>query len=439
MAKKITPQKIAGISNVQFWNEARKNNAQFESYTSVGTKDTFTEKGFEAIKASDLNVLNKYFELSLRIAFQKTDIARARNPLSDAGLVEVYDTPNGGFVQRIAIDSISPISPVYNGLTNGSSVDPFKVRKPKSSQRFFEQNYDYQNLITIQEFQVKQIFLDEFGMGQYIAGILEGLETGRIKQEYVNLKEVLNAGINSTEYPIKDTQKIATSLPDDLTTVTDEQLRDFIEEIMDLMTAMDTQVSSGQYNAAGFDTHVDRADYVLLVRAGILNKIKTRLRVGAYNPEDLAIPVDRIVEVSDFGGLYPYSDAEFTSRVYPVYDSFGSETGYFIAEADAGTLTAKTASDGTILGYQAGVGADVSAISNVISKDDVHWKDENAEVKAIVAQKGIIFENLQNPYTVNPIYNPAGLYTNYWASSPANGINYDYYYNIVLFVSPAEG
>lgn len=438
MAKKITPQALKGITNVQFWNECRKNNAQFESYTSVGTKDTFTEKGFEAIKASDLNILNKFFELSLRVAFQKIDVARAKNPLTDAGLVEVYDTPNGGFVQRVAIDSISPISPVYNGLENGSSVDPWKVRKPKTLQRFFEQNYDYQNLITIQEYQAKQIFLDEYGIGQYIAGILQGLETGRIKQEYVNIKEVLNAGINSTKYPLKDTQKIATQLPDDLSTVTDDQLRGFIEEVMDLMTGMSVQVSSGQYNAAGFDTKVDNSDYVLLVRAGILNRIKTRLRVGAFNPEDLAIPVDRIIEVSDFGGMYPYAEDAFTTRLYPVYDSFGSETGYFIAEANAGTLTVKTSSDGTVLGYQAPVNANIPALPGIVSKKDVHWKDENAEVKAMVAQKGLIFENRQNPYVVNPIYNPAGLYTNYWASSPANGIDYDYYYNVILFLS-AEG
>lgn len=439
MAKKIQPQALAGISNVQFWNECRKANPQFESYTSAGTKETFTEKGFEAIKASDLNVLNKFFELSLRVAFQKIDIARARNPLEDAGLVEVYDTPNGGFVQRIAIDSISPISPVYNGLENGSTVDPYKVRKPKSSQRFFSQNYDYQSLITIQEFQAKQIFLDEYGMGQYIAGILEGLESGRIKQEYVNLKEVLNAGINSTEYPLKDTQKIQTTLPQTISTATNEQLQGFIEDIMDVMTGMEVQVSSDQYNAAGFDTKVDNNDYVLLVRAGIKNKIKTRLMVGAYNPEDLAIPVDRIVEVSDFGGLYPYAEADFTTRVYPVYDAFGAETGYFIKEADAGSLTAKTADDGTILGYQAAQGVNISAISNVIAKKDVFYKDENAEVQAVLAQRGLIFENRQNPYTVNPIYNPAGLYTNYWAASPANGINYDYYYNVILFLSAAEG
>lgn len=434
MPKKIEPKALTGISNVQFWNECRKNNPQFESYTSEGTKDTFTEQGFEALKSSDLNVLNKFFELSLRVAFQKIDIARAVNPLSDIGLVEVYNTPNGGFVQRIAVDSISPISPVYNNLENGSSVDPYKVRKPKSSQRFFTQNYDYQNLVTIQEYQAKQIFLDEYGMGSYIAGVLEGLETGRTKQEYVNIKEVLNAGINSTEYPLKDTQKIATSLPEDISTVTDNQLREFIESVMDLMTGMSVQVSSGQYNAAGFDTKVDNADYVLLVRAGIRNKIKTRLMVGAYNPEDLAIPIDRVVEVSDFGGLYPYAEDSYTTRVYPVYDAFGSDSGYFIKDADAGNLEKKTNGDVT-LGYQAGIGANISTIPNVIKRENVWWKDENAEVMAIVAQRGLIFENRQNPYTINPIYNPAGLYTNYWASSPRNGINYDYYYNVVLFLS----
>lgn len=435
MGKKITPQALAGITNVQFWNECRKNNAQFESYTSVGTKDTFTEKGFEALQASDLNVLNKFFELSLRVAFQKVDVARAKNPLSDIGLVENYATPNGGFVQRIAIDSISPISPLYNGLNTGDSVDPFKVRKPRSSQRFFAQNYDYQNLVTIQEFQAKQIFLDEYGMGAYISGILEGLETGRIKQEYVNIKEVLNAGINSSLYPLKSTQKIKTELPDDLSTVTDDELKGFIESVMDLMTGMNTQVSSSQYNAAGFDTHVDNSDYVMLLRAGILNKIKTRLRVGAFNPEDLAIPVDKIVEVSDFGGIYPYSDSAFTTRLYPIYDSFGSETGYFISDANAENLTKKTADDGTTLGYQAAAGATVSAIKNAVPRDNVYFKDENAEVKAMVAQKGLIFENQQNSYTVQPIYNPAGLYTNYWASSPANAICYDHYYNVVLFVN----
>lgn len=349
--------------------------------------------------------------------------------------MEQYDTPNGGFVQRIAVGSISPISPKYNNLSDGMSVDPFVVRKPKADQRFFTQNFDYQNLITIQDFRVKQIFLDEYGMGAFISGIMQGLETGRTKQEYVNLKEVLNAGLNSDEYPLKDSQIISTSIPQDTNTVTEAQLLSFTESVMDLMTGMSGQASSDQYNAAGFDTKVDNSDYVMLLRYPVYTRLRTRLRVGAFNPEDLAIPINRIVPVTDFGGIIPYSEAGFENRLYPVYNSFGSETGYFITTANAGTLTEIKDNNNNIIGYQAATGANISGIANVVAKKDAFFKDENSEIIAVVAQRGLLFENRQNPYTVNPIYNPAGLYNNYWANSPANTVAYDYYYNVIVFVS----
>lgn len=444
MAKKTVEQKLSGFSNAQFWNEARANSPKFASYTSVGTKETFSEKGFEALKNSDLNVLNTFFELSLRVAFQKLNIVRARNGFEDSGLLEVYKTPNGGFVQRIAVDSIRPISPQYKNLTTGASVDPFKVRKPKSTERFFTQNYDYQNLITIQDYQAKQIFLDEYGMGQYIAGIMSGLDAGRIGQETVNIKEVLNAGINSETYPLKDTQKVSVELATTLDGLTQDQLLKFIQAIMDVMSSMDAAdvPFTGIYNAAGFETHVDRDEYVLLLRTGIKNRIKTLLTVGAYNPNDLAIPIDRIIEVNDFGGMYPYAEETYTTRLYPIYDTFGAESGYFISQDNATALGAAVAvnqdSSNNILGYTvASAATDISTLANVVARSAAYWKDENAEVVGMIAQKGLIFENRQNPYTVTPIYNPAGIYTNYWANSPANGINYDYYYNNIVLLNSA--
>lgn len=441
-AKKTVQQALSGISNVQFWNEARKNSPKFESYTAAGTKETFTEKGFEALKNSDLNILNTFFELSLRVAFQKLDIARAKNGFEDSGLLEVYGTPNGGFVQRIAVESIRPITPQYSNLEDGSSVDPFRVRKPKTHERFFGQNYDYQNLITIQEYQAKQIFLDEYGMGQYIAGILAGLDSGRIGQETLNIKEVLNAGINSTVYPLKDSQKVSISWNSDLNALTEEQLKGLVQSTMDIMSAMTAAdvPFTGMYNAAGFETHVDVDQYVMLLRSGIKNRLKTMLRVGAYNPEDIAIPVDRIVEVNDFGGLYPYKETAMTTRVFPIYRPLGDESGYFITKTDATSAGAalrelKDGSNNTLGYIVTAAGTDISAISNVIAANNVFWKDENAEVIGMIAQKGLIFENRQNPYSVQPIYNPAGIYTNYWANSPANGINYDYYYNVILLIS----
>lgn len=178
----------------------------------------------------------------------------------------------------------------------------------------------------------------------------------------------------------------------------------------------------------------------MLLRTPIYNRIKTRLRVGAYNPEDLAIPVDRMKAVNDFGGLVPYTDAEYTTRLYPIFSSLGAQSGYYITTDNATTagLTAVQDSNSNLIGYSVASGATASTVANAVAKSAVVWKDENAEIMAVVAQRGVIFENRQNPYTVTPIYNPRRLVTSYWANSPANTIAYDYNYNIVVFTGAAE-
>lgn len=432
MAKKtVTPKSLAGITNAQFWNMARAKNSVFASHTSKVTSEFFNEKGFEAIKLENLNVLNEFFELSLRIAFQKLDISRARNPLAEIGLVETYDTPNGGFVQRIAVNSIKPISPAYKGLENYGTVDPFVVRKPESNERFFGVNFDYQSLITIQDFQVKQIFLSEYGMGEFISGIMQGLQNGYVLQEYVNTKEAIHAAINSTDYPLKDTQKLEVSAWTS-GAPTDAELKNLILTIKDLATGMQTQAQTGMYNANGFETYVDNSEYVCLMRAGIKNRIQLQVELGAFNPETLTIPFP-VTEVSDFGGLVPYDGNSVKQQ--PVYDMLGVVVGYVDAAATINGYATQRASDGKWIVNITSGGA--TADTTILSDSDITWVDENSEVLAIIAQKGLIFENIQNPYTVQPIYNPRGLYTNYWANSPNNSVNVDANYNLIVILKPS--
>lgn len=435
MAKKaVTAKDISGISNVQFWNMARAKNPNFASHTAKGTADLFNEKGFEALKRDNVVALNEFFELSIRIAFQKVDVSRARNPLAELGLVEIYDTPNGGFVQRIAINSIKPVTPAFKGLEDGDSVDPFIVRKPTQQERFFGQNFDYQSFITIQDFQVKQIFLSEYGMGEFIAGILQGLANGYILQEYVNTKEAINSALNSTDYALKDTQKLAVSSWTDANP-TDSDLKSLILTIKDLATAMKTQAQTGMYNALGFETYVDSNEYVVLMRAGIKNRIQLQLELGAFNPETLTIPF-ATQEVSDFGGLVPYGEEALTTKLQPVYDRFGTVVGYVDAEATINGYATKRKSDGRwIVNITTGSSTSDTTIAEE-DRGEVYWKDENAEVLAIVCQKGLIFENRQNPYTVSPIYNPRGMYNNYWANSANNSINVDPNYNLIAIIKP---
>lgn len=408
-----TTQNIATVSNVELWNMARKYSPNFKSITSKGTADLFTAKGFEAIKLSNTQALNEYFDISMRIAFQMFTFANVKNPLENSGIVQTYSTPNGGFIQRIAVNQIKPISPKFRGLKDGDSVDPYVVRKPQSEERFFQKNFDYQNLITLQNFQVKEIFLNEYGMGEYLAGIMKQLEDAYKKQKYVNIKEVLNTAINSTNYPLQPSQIYATEISaDSWEGATSEEYQAFLLNTKNVVSAMEAVPSSTAYNAAKFETYVDPSDMVLLMRAGVKNAIDTSLLVGAFNPEYLNIPVSSIVNVTDFGGLVPYADATFTTKVYPVYSAkFGNVVGY---------ATQENATDET------------SGIT-ILSADDVYWQDPNEDVVAVMIQRGAIFESVQNGYEVTPWYNPAGLYTNYWCNSPNNGINFDYYYSVIVF------
>lgn len=401
-------EKLAGTSNIKFWDMARRFSPDFASHTAEATKVQFDEKGFEAIKMTGLGTLNEFYQISMRIAFQMLNVATARNPLSDSGLVQIYNTPNGGYVQRMSVNSVKPISPAYKGVKDGDSIDPFVVRKPEISERFFQMNFDYQSLITLQEYQLKTMFISEYGMGETLSGVLQGLANGYTVQEYLNIKECINASLNSTEYPLKATQELElTSFSDD---PTDDELKQFILAIKNTVTRMQTQSITGMYNAMGFESAPNASDMVLLLRAGVKDAINVKTMVGAFNPEYLSLPVD-VVQIDDFGGLEHYSDEACTKTVYPVYDKLGAQIGW----ADTEGATEATYTD-----------------------SQIYKKDTNANVVGVLVQKGAYFENVQNGYEVTPVYNPRGLYTNYWANKPNNGINYDPLYNLIAITRPTS-
>ena len=394
---------LARISNTDLWNKVRDAFPKFANITSKVTSDYFTAQTFEKLKNHPDQVLNDFFELSLRVYLQLINISQAKDPLAQNGFGEYYDQPRGGYIQRMAIDSVKPISPAYKNLENGNSIDPFIVRKPLTHERFFVQNFDYQSMITMpDDFQYKQIFISEYGMSELMAGIMSGLENGYTLQKYANKLQAINAGINSEQNPLLDTQKMVVPLSADPTV---DELTNFLLAVKNVVTAMTIAPQTYAFNAMHFASTQDKSRLKLLVRAGFKNEISVKLMAGAFNPENLSIPVD-IIEVSDFGGLEPYKEDTYTTKLYPVYDKLGAVIGYNELEGQT---------------------------SVEVEEWDVHWKDPNADVNAILADKGWIFETQQNPYTVEPIRNPRGLYTNYWASSPNNAIHVDPLYNVVVF------
>lgn len=453
MPRKIS-KALASQSNADYFSEVLKNSPKFASYTSAGTQERLTKASVEALDNIP-EAKSEFFATLLRVVWQKIDVARAQNDFERTGLLENWDVPYGEYVQRMSVNMVTPISPKYRGLQTGGTVDPYVIRKPELNERFFPLNYDYQSLISMQDIDFKRILLNEGQVGAVVSGIMEGLETGRIIQENLLVKNTLNEGINSKVHPLKNTQKYAIEsiTSNDIAAYTNEQLVDILVALGDIFSGMFAvdNPATGMFNAAGFKTRVESDQYVMLMRTGLKNRLNKITRAGTYNPEYLNLEIDnRIYDINDFGGLVPYAETEHTTRLYPVFDIFGADTGYYITQENAtsaeNTLTAKTATpnggESITIGYQISKpGVEVSTIPNVVNSDNIapeNWEDPNENILAIIGQRGIMGINRQNGYSVTPIYNPAGIYTNYWANSPNNGIYYDYYYNMIVITTNTQ-
>lgn len=397
------------LTNTTVWNLIRKTFPSFASHTAEATADFFTEQTWEALRTQDPNALNEFYELSLRVYLLGIDVSQAKDSFSDAGFGESYTSELGAIAQRIAINSIKPVSPAYRGLQDGDSPDPFVVRKPVTAERFFNHNFDYQSLITIQEFQLKPIFLEQYGVSNYMAGIMTGLQNGYTIQKFEAKLEVFNAMIHSTDFPLKETQFFDITLDP---VPTDEQLKEFLLAVMNIAEAMELAPQSSGFNALGFSSTQSLENLYLIIRPGIYNAEKVNLLSNTYNDGYLNLPITRRIVVPHFGGLIPYSP-DGSAQVYPVYNTVG---GF-----------------GDVIGFATTAGATTPEFT----ENEITYLDPNEGVYAILADRRLMLEIVQNPYTVEPIRNPRGIYTNYWANSPNNSIKGDPLYNMVVFRDPA--
>lgn len=399
-------------TNIELWNALRGKFPTFKSHTSEATADFFNERGFKEITAAGKNVLDEWYELSLRTYLLYVDRSRVNDPLENGGFGETYDAPFGGIVQKLAVNPLKPVSPKFKGLANGKGPDPFIVRKADTEQRFWKQNFDYSNFVTIpDEYVMKQIFISEYGMDDFVSEVMNRLEQGYTVQKYMNKLEALNAAINDT---LKDTQKITWSLNTtsadlDEYEPTAEELESLVLSLKNLITAFKITPTTGAFNKNGYDTAQDIERLKLILRPGIANALTTKVLASTYHDEKLSLPID-FIEVENFGGLIPKYNG---NTVYPAYDD---ETGEQI-------------------GWSATEGGDPIA-----EFDDTNftYEDPNKNVVGIVADRGLIFECRQNEYRTEPIRNPRGLYTNIWVNSPGNTVAADMQYNMIVIEKTAS-
>lgn len=391
------------ISNVDLLKYIQAKTPQFQSLTSKITSDIFTEKGYDRIKNNDYKTLNEFYGLSMRVYLQHIDIAETKDTLELAGFGETYDNPWGGIIQREAVSMVKPVSPAWKDLEDGSTVDPFVVRKGNVTERFFNQNFDFQTLLTIpDDFVMKQIFINDFGLSTFIEGQIAQLRNSYAVQKYLAKKQAIDAFLKASVDTLQDSQKV------DITwssSVTDDELISFILAVKNLVSLMKTVPTTSAYNALKFDSACDVSKLKLLIRVGFKNEIAVRILRNSFNAETLNLPVD-VIEVDNFGGMEPYKEPSFSTRLYPVYDKLGIQIGF--AESAGQSIPS-------------------------VKENDVFWKDTNEKVLAILADSRLIFTSYQNGLNFETIRNPRGLYTNYFLSMPNGSVKIDNLYNAVVF------
>lgn len=410
---------MATITNVELWDLVRSKFPNFANHTSKGTKEMFTSAGYEALKASDAQALDDFFMLSAKVYTQFINEDVAKDPLASQDFGEMYSVPYGSIIQRLSIEPTLPVSPAYKGLKNFDSPDPNVIYKAKVTERFFKSNFDYQSLITIpDDYTYKVIFTQPDGMGTYLQSqMMNSLQAGYTAQTYLNKLEALNAYLNSTKHPLQDTQKYKWDAVEGQETT--EQLADFIVLVRNIVDAMTFGPYTSAFNSMEHNNVQDRSRLRLVVRKGFPNAFYRARMINPKPDESLALPLD-IVQVDNFGGLEPYQDEGFTTPLYPVYDELGHNVGYS-TEQNAEPVY-EDAEKTIVNGCSAGT---------FVAKNAAHYKDPNKGIKAIIADKGLIFEGRQNDYSIEPWRNPRGRYTNLWASSPNNTVAVDAMYNAV--------
>ncbi|MBR2554127.1 MAG: hypothetical protein IKE94_04615 [Aeriscardovia sp.] len=412
MAKAKNLANVAKITNAQFLKAVSDLAPEFSKVTAKVGQDVFTEKGFQALNTIEGGA-TRFYALATVVGAQFVDIVNASNPLDGSGLMEVYEMGSGAYLQRNAVKRIRNVNPAWlgadgTGLKNGDSPDPFTVRKPEVEQRYFTLNRNYQNWFSLQEFDLKQGWLTEDGIGSIVSAIYAMVRLDYTEWEFAAFFEVLSGAINSTEHELKDSQSIALSSWTE-GRVTDAELTEMIRVCKNVGESMEIAPTSEALNSASYPNPAKASDHVMLVRAGFRSRFEELLGF-VFNEARLQFPFE-IKSVPNFGGIsYVYrQEGEDDVALYPQYDSLGVFSKF------------NTKEDGTGTDYTE---AQATAVDN------------NADVLAIIIQKGAIFELTQNELMVEPIRNPRGVYTNVWWNRPDNGFNFDYYRNIVVIRKP---
>lgn len=395
---------MALLTNEQMFNQLIDAYGSDEKHTAPASLETLKSIGYNGLQYADMKTQADWAALTMQFMLINLQVGNVQNVFSRHSFGESFGLEYGGIAQKILIDPVSTMDPSYTGLTDGSSPDQFVFLDSKQNERFWKQNFNYQAANTIRDdFFHKQVFSSNYGMNLFVQGKMTALQNAFSEQQYWNMIERFNAFLNDSSNPLKDTQKVQTTLTD---SPTNEQIIDFAKALRKVIKAMcDLSPATDVFNTYGFRTTQDKNSLHLIIRPGYSTDLEFTLPQINHYPTDPLQSLD-IIEVENFGGIEYYSDEAHSNRIYPAKDDLGRNITGWSSTADGKTS---------------------------VSVETVYTVDPNEDVVAVLADTGLMFDCQQNPYVVEPARNARGAYTTFWARRPNELLGIDFAHNGVVF------
>lgn len=220
----------------------------------------------------------------------------------------------GNILQKLKIAMPAAEEDQSYNLTDGSSVDQYKINKAKVNQLLFTTESPWQTHITVHLDQLEKAFIDTSAMAAFISGMFGEVQNRielameNISMDCVNnyMAEIITRQtarpgrvINLvTEYKEK-TGVDHTTTPTNA--LNDEEFLKFvirrinslssIFEYMNINIYNDTGIYSGADTSGAYSRHTPKSEQKLMLFIELVNSLKTNINSKAFNMEQVAIDI----------------------------------------------------------------------------------------------------------------------------------------------------
>lgn len=212
----------------------------------------------------------------------------------------------GNIVQKIKFGLMTAEADESYGLTDGNSVDQWKVKKPIVKQSLFTSDTPWQIHVSIQDAHLAEAFTSAEAMGSFIQGILTAFQNS-IETAVENLGRTATCNLiaelmgTTREIKLVTLYNTAKGLTDSakLTAATARYNEDFLRFAVAEINKISSKFQSmtkGVFNDGSVETHTPKANQSMYVTTDFESLLETQMQYAAFH--DGYVKLDKFVEVA---------------------------------------------------------------------------------------------------------------------------------------------